>query len=182
MRVRSMWRRVATTHESRQLWLSVLRQIKRLATVGRSDELGVVLASAPRCLGQCSRFSELPTKGALFLLRFSSPLWPPIEPNGPFVLRRRRFWPLFLTNRQAPKTSPVELRPRGEAPRRTCHRASRRELPGCGCRPSKEYARLNPILLTNCGIGRDGTAGRAFPPELILRPRAYCLRPCPSAV
>src|SRR5712671_7491038 len=107
---------------------------------------------------------------------FSSPLWPPIEPNGPFALRRRRFWPLFLTNIQAPKTSPVELHPRGEAPRRTYHRASRRELPSSGCRPSKQYARLMPILLTNCGIGRDDTAGRAFPPALIPRP------PCPLHV
>ena len=124
----------------------------------------------PRCLGQRSRLSELPIKERSSLPMFSSPLWPPIEPNGPFALRRRSFWPLFLTNRQAPKTSPVELHPRGEAPRRTYYRASRRELPSSGCRPSKQYARLMPILLTNCGIGRDDTAGRAFPPELILRP------------
>ena len=94
--------------------------------------------------------SELPIKERSSLPMFSSPLWPPIEPNGPFALRRRRFWPLFLTNRQAPKTSPVEVHPRGEAPRRTYHRASRRELPSSGCRPSKQYARLIPILLTNC--------------------------------
>jgi hypothetical protein len=100
----------------------------------------------------------------------SSPLWLPIEPNGPFALHLRRFWPLFLTNRQEPKTSPAEQHLRGEAPKRTYHRASLRELPGCGCRPLKEYARLMPILLTNCGISCDDTAGRAFPPALILRP------------
>src|SRR4029453_14098822 len=118
------------------------------------------------------------TKGARSSLpMFSSPLWPPIEPNGPFALRRRRFWPLFLTNKQAPKTSPVELHPRGEAPRRTYHRASRRELPGWGWRSSGHYARLIPILLTNCGIGRDDTAGRAFPPERIQRPTCLLLTP-----
>jgi hypothetical protein len=100
----------------------------------------------------------------------SSPLWLPIEPNGPFALHLRRFWPLFLTNRQEPKTSPAEQHPRGEAPKRTYHRASLRELPGCGCRPLKEYARLMPILLTNCGISCDDTAGRAFPPAPIPRP------------
>ncbi len=179
-----MWCRVATTHESRQLRLSVVRWIKPLATLGRSDELGARLGfRTENRAGQRSRLSELPTKGARSSLpMFSSPLWLPIEPNGPFALRRRRFWPLFLTNRQEPKTSPVELHPRGEAPRRTYYRASRRELPGCDCRPSKQYARRVPILLTNCGIGRDDTAGRACPPELILRPTCYCLRPCPSAV
>jgi len=38
-----MWCRVATTHESRQMRLSVVRWIKPLATLGRSDELGAHL-------------------------------------------------------------------------------------------------------------------------------------------
>jgi hypothetical protein len=102
----------------------------------------------------------------------SSPLWLPIEPNGPFALHLRRFWPLFLTNRQEPKTSPAEQHPRGEAPKRTYHRASLRELPGCGCRPSKEYARLMPILLTNCGISCDDTC----------RPCIFCVSASRDAV
>ena len=43
MWVRLMWCRVATTHESRQMRLSVVRWITRLATLGRSDELGARL-------------------------------------------------------------------------------------------------------------------------------------------
>src|SRR5437899_526465 len=95
---------------------------------------------------------------APFLPMSFSPICPPIEPSSPFGHRLRRFWPLLLTNKWAPKTSPVEPHPCGEAPRRTYLRASQRELPGCGCRPSQLYAPTFPILLTNCGIGRHDTA------------------------
>jgi hypothetical protein len=60
---------MATTRELRQLRLSVVRQIKRLATLGRSDELGAPLGFRTEnraVLGQRSRLSELPTKGALY--------------------------------------------------------------------------------------------------------------------
>src|SRR6266704_2864926 len=157
-----MWCRVAATHESRQMRLSVVRWIKRFATLGRPDELGArhgLFRTENRAvLVNAAAWANCRLRKRSSLPMFSSPLWPPIEPNGPFALRLRRFWPLLLRHRQAPKTSPVELHTRGEAPRRTYHSASRRELPGCGCRPSKQYARPIPILLTNCGIGRDDTA------------------------